>query len=316
MYQYTDLYESLGITKNAKSNEIKSAYRSLALKYHPDKNPGNTEAEERFKKIAYAYDILEDPIKKRDYDRYSEFGFVKIELPSAKTKEQELAERKQRAKNILRLKKEKWQREILLSYGNSLTILKPIHRYILYALGIFTSFKLIFDNTYLNEDDVNVLLSTLGFTIMLFSHLFLYNFLFKKWLAISIIKGNRQQTEAKIGPHFIFTISILICLFLFSSFQYKSFILERYGVETEATILGTGSGRIVFGFTTEKGEYVKKIYNLEIYNQFHPAVLDKLLIKYASVNPRVCKVISPIPYIAEIRINIPKGKITPEVACR
>lgn len=69
-----DLYEILGVTKTASQSEIKSAYRKLAVKYHPDKNPGNKEAEEKFKKITAAYDVLSDETKRRQYDSYGQTG--------------------------------------------------------------------------------------------------------------------------------------------------------------------------------------------------------------------------------------------------
>lgn len=65
-----DLYEILGITKTASQSEIKSAYRKLAVKYHPDKNPGDKTAEEKFKKITAAYEVLSDETKRRQYDTY------------------------------------------------------------------------------------------------------------------------------------------------------------------------------------------------------------------------------------------------------
>ena len=63
-----DFYKVLGLDKNATQEQIKSAYRKLAIKYHPDKNPGDKNAEEMFKKISVAYDTLSDPKKRADYD--------------------------------------------------------------------------------------------------------------------------------------------------------------------------------------------------------------------------------------------------------
>ena len=67
-----DYYEVLGVDKNASEEDIKKAYRKIAIKYHPDRNPGNKEAEEKFKEAAEAYDVLHDPQKRQQYDQ---FGF-------------------------------------------------------------------------------------------------------------------------------------------------------------------------------------------------------------------------------------------------
>lgn len=67
--EYKDYYSTLGINKSASQDEIKKAYRKLAVKYHPDKNPGNKTAEERFKEITEANEVLSDPEKRKQYDR-------------------------------------------------------------------------------------------------------------------------------------------------------------------------------------------------------------------------------------------------------
>ncbi|RKY42871.1 MAG: molecular chaperone DnaJ [Candidatus Makaraimicrobium thalassicum] len=70
-----DYYELLGVNRDASSGEIKKAYRKLAVKYHPDKNPGNKEAEEKFKEISHAYEILSDASKRRQYNQFGEGAF-------------------------------------------------------------------------------------------------------------------------------------------------------------------------------------------------------------------------------------------------
>jgi len=69
-----DYYDVLGVSRNADQAEIKSAYRKLAIKYHPDKNPNNKEAEEKFKEAAEAYEVLSNPEKRQRYDRFGHSG--------------------------------------------------------------------------------------------------------------------------------------------------------------------------------------------------------------------------------------------------
>jgi len=66
--EYKDYYKILGVEKSATQDEIKKAYRKLAMKYHPDRNPGNKSAEEKFKEITEANEVLSDPEKRKKYD--------------------------------------------------------------------------------------------------------------------------------------------------------------------------------------------------------------------------------------------------------
>ena len=70
-----DFYQVLGVNRDASDSEIKKAYRKLAVQFHPDKNPGNKEAEEKFKEISASFDILKDPEKRSKYDQFGHDAF-------------------------------------------------------------------------------------------------------------------------------------------------------------------------------------------------------------------------------------------------
>ena len=73
-----DYYEILGVSRTADAAELKKAYRKLAMQYHPDRNPGDAEAEKRFKEAAEAYEVLSNPEKRQRYDRFGHAGVVEM----------------------------------------------------------------------------------------------------------------------------------------------------------------------------------------------------------------------------------------------
>ena len=78
-----DLYEIIGVDKNASQNDIKKLYRKIAMKYHPDKNPGDQEAEKKFKEAAEAYAVLSDDRKRQQYDQFGHAGVGIGDAPGA-----------------------------------------------------------------------------------------------------------------------------------------------------------------------------------------------------------------------------------------
>lgn len=291
--RYPDnLYESLELPKYASVEEVKSAFRRLAVRFHPDKNPGDVMAEEKFKVISAAYEVLGHQPEKQRYDNYLRGYGLEEFLKSAtseKTKEQQ---RKERVKEILRKRREKEEKDILEAYENQKATFSYKYRYILFALLLFTGLRLIFINSFLREYDDNFFLVIGGIAIVLAANFFLFNSLFKKWNAAFVQKRSRQEPALRTFYSFVISLFISLSVAFTASSNYKSYQLANHSGSTLGVVIFKyDANTLNLAYRVNGKDYVKKYRMTEEEAMYFNIVeRDVIQLRYAIENPRICEI--------------------------
>lgn len=291
MLKTGNLYEIMGLPRYASLGEVKATFRRLAVQLHPDKNPGNVEAEELFKQISAAYDILGDEQKKRDYDlRLS--GFYAYQKTDG-----EAEKKKQQSEAIKKRKREKYEREtreIRDAYLRAQKTMPYKWRYRLVVAGILLSMYIIITNWYsydvLGEREPAFFKMFFGYVVTLVCAVYFLNSLFKKWNAENLDKPFRFEVRNLISLFFLGYVG-LIFLFSFNAPQlYKQVQLDVFGKTTIGTLSAAMESNIVLVYYVE-GESISKSYDIP-YMYYGRSI--NVRVKYSTSNPHVCEVIGTL----------------------
>ncbi len=296
MLKTGNLYEIMGLPRYASLGEVKAAFRRLAVQFHPDKNPGNAEAEELFKQISAAYDILGDEQKKREYDlRLS--GFFAYQKTEGETEEKKQQKKKEQGEAILKRKREKYEREsreIREAYMRAQKVMPYKWRYRLVIAGILLSMYIIITNWYsydvLGEREPAFFKMFFGYVVTLVCTVYFLNALFKKWNAQNLDKPFRFEVRNRIALLFLGCVG-LIFLFSFNAPQvYKQVQLDVYGKTTIGTLSAAMESNIILEYYVD-GESISKSYDIP-YKYYGRSINVK--VKYSTANPHVCEIIETL----------------------
>jgi curved DNA-binding protein CbpA len=279
-------YEILGLRRYASINEVRVAFRHLAVKYHPDKNPGDKVAEEQFKSIANAYNTLGDEQKKRDYDiRLSGFYTYRQETPQEKRRKAYEA-----AMRRWRIRREREEAEIKEDYARAIAFMPYKWRNIISLLCFLSGLLLIIDNWFLydvlEEKNQAFFIMFFGYALCLASFMFYITSLFKKWMAKSIVKPFRFDIHERIATIFILFIAFMSVYSITAPRAFKAYHLKVFGQYTEGIVINPG--------------YVSG--ELRVYYQVNGKLYDKGLSRdaYRFRDVVVVKYSEKRPYIAEV----------------
>ncbi len=289
MPQSGNLYNILGLPNYASVDDVRATFRRLAVLYHPDKNPNNTEAEERFKQISAAYNVLGDENKKREYDMRltGVFTFVPEETP-----EEKLRKRREKVAQMRRQMKEREEREIKKVYETAKQKMPYTWRYTITAITSFFALFIILSNWYLydyiGERETAFFKMFLGYIISLSSLMYFLSSLFKKWNAENIDRPFKFDIRNRITVFFILYI-VLIFNFSFNvPSLYKKVHLATFGETTQA-LLSNGYGTdYILSYNIDGVSYQKVI---KTQNLYFVKVYAKIDIKYSSLSPHIVEML-------------------------
>lgn len=289
MPQSGNLYNILGLPNFASTDEVRSSFRKLAVLYHPDKNPGDAAAEEHFKQISAAYNILGDEQKKREYDMRLTgiYTYIHEETP-----EEKLRKRREQVARMRRQMQEREEREIKTVYQLAQQAMPYKWRCAIVALTNLLALFIILGNWYLydfvGQHESAFFKMFAGYVISLVSLVYFLNSLFKKWNAENIDRPFRFDIRNRITVFFILYV-VLIFNFSFNvPSLYRKAHLATFGETTQA-ILSNGHGTdYILSYNINGVDYQKVI---ETHNPYFIKVNAIIDIKYSSLSPYIVEML-------------------------
>lgn len=281
----------MGLPRYASIDEVRHTFRRLAVVYHPDKNPGNAEAEEKFKELSNAYDVLGDEKKKSDYDLRLSGMYVLIKQDNPEEKKRKRAEEVQRMRKQI---KEREEGEIKALYEKAKSRLPYRWRYIISATLVILGMVLIINNWYLYN--VNEARNT-AFFLMFASYLMIaggcilcLGSLFVRWNALSIDKPFSFDIRSRIANYFYGCLLFLGWFSYAAPGYFKQLQLYYYGDYTVGVVVG---GAV----SNSSVEYVVngKNYTIELVSDKYK-YKDVVVVKYSKKRPYIINIIRKINY--------------------
>lgn len=286
-----NLYEIMGLPRYASIEEVRHTFRRLAVVYHPDKNPGNADAEEKFKELSNAYDVLGDEKKKSDYDLRLSGMYILIKQDNPEEKKRKRAEEVQRMRQKI---KEREENEIKALYEKAKRRMPYRWRYILLATMVILGMVLIINNWYLyniNEArNMAFFIMLLGFVMIACACVLFLGSLFVRWNAINIDKPFRFDIRSRIANYFYGCLLFLVWFSYAAPGYFKQIQLYYYGDYTVGIVVG---GTV----SNSSVEYVVngKNYSIELVSDKYK-YKDVVVVKYSKKRPYIIDVVRKISY--------------------
>jgi curved DNA-binding protein CbpA len=287
-----NLYDILGVKRYASIDEVRSTFKQLALKYHPDRNPNNPKVEEMFKRMVAAYNVLSDEEKKRNYDlRLSGFYTFK---KKEETEEEKKAKRREQVRKMRQKLKEKEEREILETYEKAKQILPYKWRYSVVVFTFCLTLFIILSNWY--RYDTVALRETAFFKMFaayclsMFMLVFFLSSLFKKWNAESLKKKFSFNIRNRISTFFMMYIFLMISFSLNVPKYYKRFHLNSFGQTTTGKLYYDVEVSSAVVEYTVGDETIVKNLGTGGYYSFALNGGYKVKLQYSSLSPHIVEI--------------------------
>ncbi|MBX7205619.1 MAG: J domain-containing protein [Bacteroidia bacterium] len=288
---FYNYYKILGLPLNASQDQIKTAYRALALKYHPDKNPGNRQAEEVFKVIAQAYEVLGDDRKKAAYDLQFVLLLTAIQQ---KLKEEPKTDRKKYgiSKRIFKSKEQEVAEQIAL-YEHRIRQFSFVQRVGFHGVIALAGWLLVFKNWFIDIAGFEFAYIFLGIVVFMISCGNLFAAIFHELN----YRYNRDlisyDFEKRTIRWLVATVVLGICAVIPISEYRFNYHMKHYPVYTMGTIEDLHYHSMDYQFDSHEG-VIHKRQSIDSDAQFESVIgSTQIQVIYSSQNPRIAKVVFP-----------------------